>query len=77
MKAYILGEVQQVINDSNNISVQIEAMKDVVRMAEAQTLHLNDLNGEKPTQTFIGALREACESLALLQKILSQNTTAN
>lgn len=72
LKAYLHGEEGFVKRGSLPYDEQIAAVEDVIRMAEAQRPHLEDMNGAAATDRFINALRDARESVFLLQKITKQ-----
>lgn len=72
MKAYLHGEEDFVKRGSLPYDEQIAAVEDVIRMAEAQRSRLEDMNGIAATDRFVNALRDARESVFLLQKITKQ-----
>ena len=71
MKAYLHGEVAEVVGEGQEIDLQISAVKDLLRTLESQRHHLIDVNGETATSRLINATRGAAESLELLKKMLN------
>lgn len=69
LKAYLHGEESAIRRERLPFDEQIAAIDDVIRMAESQRDHLEDMNGEAGSDRFINALKSARESVSLLQKI--------
>ena len=69
LKAYLHGEVSAVRREGLPFDEQIAAIDDVIRIAESQRAHLEDINGKGGSDRFINALKSARESVELLQKI--------
>lgn len=69
MKAYLYGEVKEVVGDGRCIDKQIAAVRDLLRTMESQRERMIDANGETATANYIDATRGAIESLELLKRI--------
>lgn len=70
MKAYLYGEVEAVQGGGTPYDLQEQAVRDVVRLAEAQRERLEDMNGEEATALFIKQLNDAADSISLLKKLI-------
>ncbi len=72
MNAYLFGEKKAVSRDGLPYDDQIAALDDILRMSQAQRPRLEDMNGAAATDRFVGAIRSARETVALMQKITKQ-----
>lgn len=69
MKAYLYGEVKEVVGDGRRIDKQIAAVRDLLRTMEAQREHMIDGNGVTATDSYINATKGAIDSLMILKTI--------